>query len=87
MRDLVASDMMNPRKWDDGSPRASELDEFLETTGAGSHPTFLKMLHRFGKFFDEASPPPPNPRPSPDNGGRKPRNMRDLYTDGPSKNS
>ncbi len=87
MRDLVASDMMNPRAWDDGSPRASALDEFLTTTGAGDHPVFLTMLHRFAKFFDEASPPPPNPQPSPNNGARKPRGMKDLYADGPTKSS
>lgn len=87
MRDLVASDMMTARKWDDGSPRASELDEFLMTTGAGDHPVFLKMMHRFARFFDEASPPPPNPQPLP-NGGKKPASrMKDLYADGPQKSS
>lgn len=85
MRDLVAEDMMVARKWDDGSPRKSQLDEFLETTGAGDHPVFLKMMHRFARFFDEAGPPPPNPQPLP-NGGQKPqRRMKDLYADGPQK--
>lgn len=87
MRDLVASDMMNARSWDDGSPRASQLDEFLTTTGAGDHPVFLTMLHRFAKFFDEASPPPPNPQPSPQNGRRRAATMKDLYADGPTKSS
>lgn len=87
MRDLVADDMMTPRKWDDGSPRKSQLDEFLETTGAGDHPVFLKMMHRFARFFDEASPPPPNPQPLP-NGGQRPKSrMKDLYADGPQKSS
>lgn len=84
MRDLVAHDMMSPRAWDDGSPRKSQLDEFLETTGAGDHPVFLTMLHRFGKYFDEASSPPPDAQPTPNNGRRRAATMKDLYADGPT---
>lgn len=87
MRDLVAHDMMAARTWDDGSPRKSQLDEFLETTGAGDHPVFLTMLHRFGKYFDEAGLPPPGAQPAPNNGRRKPATMKDLYADGPTKAS
>ena len=67
MRDLLApKGSMEPRKFDDGKPRMSELDEFLESTGAGDHPLFLKILHNAARFLDEpqAANLPANPRPT-----------------------
>jgi hypothetical protein len=56
--------------------RAS-FNEFLRITGAGDHPAFLKAMHNFARFFDEAPLPPPNPSPPPNN-GRQP-GKRVLY--------
>jgi len=80
MRDfLVPKEMLSPRKFDDGSPRLSELDEFLETTGAGDHPVLWHILHNAARYLDEPAPPPPNARPTPDAGRKGPRRLRDAY--------
>jgi hypothetical protein len=40
-----------------GTPRYTaerkEFDEFLRTTGAGSHPAFMRMLHNAARYIDE----------------------------------
>lgn len=54
------------------------FNEMARITGVGNHPVFLKILHRAGKLFAEAAPPPPDPRPTPDN-GRRPDSKRDIY--------
>ena len=40
-----------------GTPRYAadrkEFDEFLRTTGAGSHPAFMRMLHNAARYIDE----------------------------------
>ena len=67
MRDMLApKGSLEPRKFDDGKPRLSEFDEFLESTGAGDHPLFLKILHNAARYLDEpqASQLPANPRPA-----------------------
>ena len=67
MRDMLApKGSLEPRKFDDGKPRLSEFDEFLESTGAGDHPLFLKILHNVARYLDEpqASQLPANPRPA-----------------------
>lgn len=81
MRDrLVPKSMMEPRKFPDGSPRASEFDEFCSYTGAGDNKVFLRILHNAARYFDEPGLPPENPQPPPDN-GRNPRQRgaRVLY--------
>jgi hypothetical protein len=81
MRDLlVPKDMLQPRKFDDGSPRLSTFDEFLETTGAGDHPALWHVLHNAARYLDEPAPPPPNARPTATNGKQGPARVRDLYT-------
>jgi len=44
------------------------FDQFLNVTGAGNHPVFLKLLHNSARLFDEPAPPPPNPKPPKDIG-------------------
>jgi hypothetical protein len=78
MRNLVSRDMLEPRTTADGKPMISELDEFLQTTGAGDHPVFLKMLHRFARYFDEGQEVVADGKPTKNNGAR-PRSG--LYTD------
>lgn len=56
----------------------ADFNEMARITGVGNHPVFLRMLHRAGKLFAEAAPPPPDPRPAPDN-GRRPGGRADLY--------
>jgi hypothetical protein len=80
MRDkLVDPADLKPRKFDDGAPRLSAFDEFLETTGAGDHPALWRMLHNAARYLDEPAPPPPNARPAANNGRRGPRRVRELY--------
>ncbi len=84
MRDLlIPKDMLEPRKFDDGKPRLSVADEFLESTGAGDHPVLWHMLHNAARYLDEpqAAEMPNNPRP-PKNHGKPPGRgkLRDLYT-------
>jgi hypothetical protein len=57
----------------------AEFEQFLRVTGAGDHPSFLKMLHQAARFYDEPGMPPPNPRPPPSNGARPARRLRDVY--------
>ena len=76
MRDLSISDHKA------GTPAyekdAKEFDSFLRVTGAGDHPQFLKMLHRFARYFDEPAMPPSNPKPPP-NLGQNPNRGKSLY--------
>lgn len=73
MRDmLVPKEIMESRKWPDGTARLSKLEEFLRVTGAGDHPVFHHILHTAAKYFDEPSMPPSNINPPPNN-GRDPR--------------
>lgn len=71
------------RMRDLGVPEADmpAFESMLVVTGVGDHPAFLRMLHNFGRLFDEPSMPPPNPMPPPNN-GRPPggRRMSALYT-------
>jgi hypothetical protein len=54
MRDLlVPEEMTRPRKWDDGSPRMSELTEFMRVTGAGNHRVLWHILHNAARYLDE----------------------------------
>jgi hypothetical protein len=68
MRDLFVPERDRPR-----------FEEFLRITGAGDHPSFLKLLHQAARFYDEPSLPPPNPRPAPGNGRRPTNRLRDIY--------
>lgn len=80
MRDfLVPKEMMAPRKFDDGSPRLSEFEEFLRITGAGDHRVFHRILHNAARYFDEPAQPPTEIKPPPDNGRRQAGRLRDLY--------
>jgi hypothetical protein len=49
----------------------AEFKEFMQVTGAGDHPAFHRMLQNVARKFDEATTPPPNPKPPADI-GRKP---------------
>jgi hypothetical protein len=68
MRDLFVPEKDRPR-----------FEEFLRVTGAGDHPSFLKLLHQAARFYDEPALPPPNPRPAPGNGRRPTNRLRDIY--------
>lgn len=70
MRNLVGGSMLDPRTTADGKPMISEMDEFLQTTGAGDHPVFLKMLHRFARYFDEGQEVISDGKPTKNNGSR-----------------
>lgn len=81
MRDLlVPEEMMKPRTNADGTPRLSELDEFLEYTGAGDHRVLWHILHNAARYLDEpqAAQQPTNIRP-PKGHGRAPRGS--FYTE------
>lgn len=56
-----------------------EFNEFLRITGAGDHPSFIRMMHNFARFFDEPGLPPPNPTPPPNNGRAPGPRGRVLY--------
>ncbi len=59
--------------------RRAAFDNFLQVTGAGDHPEFLRILHNAARIYDEAPMAPPNPRPAP-NGGKPPTGrLRDMY--------
>lgn len=59
--------------------RRAAFDSFLQVTGAGDHPEFLRILHNAARLYDEAPMAPPNPRPAP-NGGKPPSGrLRDMY--------
>lgn len=82
MRDLlIPKEMLEPRKFDDGKPRLSIADEFLELTGAGDHPVLWHMLHNAARYLDEpqAKDLPPNVRPPKDIGRRPKGRLRDMY--------
>ena len=84
MRDmLVPEAMMQARKWEDGSPRLSQFEEFLRVTGAGDHPVMMHILHNAARYFDEPAMPPENPRPSPENGKAPGRAGREVLYDHP----
>lgn len=51
------------------------FDAFMEVTGAGDHPAFLKMMHRAGRYFEEGRMPPRDIKPAPDN-GKNPKERR-----------
>lgn len=61
-----------------GTPRyvaeRKEFDDFLRTTGAGSHPAFMRMLHNAARYIDEpqASNQPLSEIKPPKSNGRSP---------------
>jgi hypothetical protein len=82
MRDLlVRKEFQQPRKFDDGRPRLSVLDEYLESTGSGDHLVMWDILHNAARYLDEpqANELPANPRPPKDLGKRPKGSIRDLY--------
>lgn len=92
MRDMLTpSEMLAPRKNNDGSPRLSEADEFFELTGAGDHPVFWHILHNAARYLDEpqAASLPANVRPQGNSKSVSPRppksRLRELY-DNPRSN-
>lgn len=62
---------------------AKAFDQFLNITGAGDHPAFIKFMHRIGRFMSEPTLPPPNPNPPPDLG--KSPTRRGLYANDPPR--
>lgn len=73
MRDMFISDAKP------GTPQyeadAKSFEQFLRTTGAGDHPAFLRLLHNAATKFGAPTLPPPNPKPTPNN-GRSPSESR-----------
>lgn len=57
----------------------ADWKDFLDTTGAGDHPAFHRLLNNVARKHDEAAPPPPNPTP-PKDLGRKPGTKGLAYT-------
>lgn len=78
MRDKLVSDAQP------GTPQyetdMSELKTFLKVTGAGDHPSFLRILRNAGQFLDEPRPAPSNPKPPP-NQGVRPGSRREILYD------
>lgn len=74
MRDMAVSDEKP------GTPQyeaqRKEFESFLRVTGAGDHPAFLRMLHNFGRYFDEPPLPPEGARPPPNPGRPAGENRR-----------
>lgn len=68
MRDMLVADQ-----------HRAEFEQFLNTTGAGDHPAFLRILHNAARIYDEAPMPPPGARPTPDNGKPRGNGLRSLY--------
>jgi hypothetical protein len=84
MRDLlVPKEMLASRKYDDGTPRLSEFEEFLRITGAGDHPVFNRILHNAARYLDEPVHPPADIKP-PASNGRPPGGRRAAIYDHPS---
>lgn len=60
---------------------------FLEYTGAGNNPAFLRMMHRAAAALEEQpNYVPPAPRPTPDRGGSGKRSGLRVHYDHPSSN-
>jgi hypothetical protein len=58
---------------------AKEYNDFLQVTGAGNHPAYLRQMHNFARYFDEPPMPPSDIRP-PKDIGRAPGDRRSrLY--------
>lgn len=66
MRDMAMSSA--PRDSEQYKSDQKDFGEFLRATGAGDHPAFLRLLHNFGKWFDEPALPPVDARPPPNPG-------------------
>ena len=66
MRDMFMS--REPRGSAAHAAQEKEFVDMLRLTGAGDHPAMVRYLHNVARVFDEAAPPPPNPRPPPDVG-------------------
>lgn len=66
MRDMFMS--REPRGSAAHAAQEKEFVDMLRLTGAGDHPAMIRYLHNVARVFDEAAPPPPNPRPPPDIG-------------------
>jgi hypothetical protein len=50
-----------------------EFNDFLDTTGAGDHPAFLRLFYRMGAKFDEGVPAPMPAAPAPQSSKRDQR--------------
>lgn len=61
------------------SDRAA-FTSFLQATGAGDHPAFLRMLHNAARFYDEPPMPPSGIKPPPSNGKAPKQGVSALYT-------
>lgn len=75
MRDLFVSEKDRPA-----------FEQFLQVTGAGDHPAFLKMLHNAARLYDEPAMPPSNVKP-PATNGQNPNGRRGIMYDHPRSNS
>jgi hypothetical protein len=84
---LVPSEMLEPRKYDDGSPRLSQFEEFLRVTGAGDHPVFARILHNADRFISEAPFTPIEIAPPPNNGRAPGDRFARLYPNTPRQRS
>lgn len=61
------------------------FEQFLQITGAGDHPAFLRMMHNAGRLYDEPPMPPSDIKPSPNNGAN-PNARRGILYDHPRSN-
>lgn len=82
MRDMSISDAKPGSPQYDADKR--EFEDFLRMTGAGDHPAYLRQLHRFARYLDEAALPPPNPKPPKDIGKQPGRRGMGAIYDNPS---
>lgn len=56
-----------------------DFEQFLEVTGAGNHPAFLRMLNNAHRLFGEPPMPPSEIKPSPNNGANPNARKGILY--------
>lgn len=62
------------------------FEQFLQITGAGDHPQFLRMMHNAARLFDEPKLPPADIKPSPNNGANPNARRGGLLYDHPRSN-
>ena len=82
VRDNFASDVRPSANLSDADKthRQADLEEFnkfVNTTGVGDHPVFLRLLHRVSNYLTEPAPSPVTGKPAADKSPS--RRLRDVY--------